>query len=72
MPARHRSPAPIAIDPDRYYSLRDAAQCLQVSLPWLRDRRREGLAAIEIRGRIWLAGSDIIEFLNQHRTTAAG
>lgn len=62
----------MAIDPDRYYSLRDAAQCLQVSQPWLRERRREGLASIEIRGRIWLAGSDIIEFLDQHRTVASG
>ena len=58
-----------AIDPDRYYSLRDAAQCLQVSQPWLRERRREGLAAIVVRGRVWLAGSDIIEFLNRHRTS---
>jgi hypothetical protein len=57
------------IDPNRYYSLRDAAQCLQVSQPWLRERRREGMAAIEVRGRVWLSGRDIIEFLDSHRTS---
>ena len=67
--SRKRTPAK-AIESTRFYQLHEVCDALGVSIQWLRDRRREGLPAVELKGRVWIEGSDLIEYLRKHKRRA--
>lgn len=56
-----------AIEPDRYYTYHEIAECLRVSIDWIRQRRSEGLPRVELAGRVWIHGRDMVEFLKSRK-----
>lgn len=65
-----KRPATKAIEPTRFYTFAEAAECLQISTRWLFTLRDRGLTTTEVGSRIWIEGSDLIEFLRKYKTRA--
>lgn len=55
------------INHNQLYTYGEVCELLDVSYHWILARRKEGLSIVQVGQRVWILGSDLLEFMLSHR-----
>lgn len=58
------------INRTQLYTYGEVCELLNVSTYWIRQRRKEGLPAVEVGNRVWIDGGELVAFMKSRKENA--